>query len=117
MADHNKTGSQGEEEAALYLQSQTYKILAKNYRYGHAEIDIIAKIDNIIIFIEVKTRSGNTIGHPEDFLSKAQQKRIVKAAKYYLESQKIDSEIRFDIISIVKNKELEHIKDAFFLIG
>lgn len=117
MALHNQIGKKGEEEAVLYLLTLGATILERNYRYDRAEIDIIAKIEDVIVFIEVKTRTQNEHGNPEDFLSLAQQKRIVKAANYYLESIPENLDIRFDIIAIIKNKELEHIEDAFFLIG
>jgi putative endonuclease len=117
MALHNQIGKKGEDEAVLYLLSMGATILERNYRYDRAEIDIIAKIENIIVFVEVKTRTQNNHGNPEDFLSLAQQKRIVKAATYYLENIPENLDIRFDIISILKNKELEHIEDAFFLVG
>lgn len=117
MALHNQIGKKGEEEAVLYLLSIGATVLERNYRYDRAEIDIIAKIDDIIIFVEVKTRTQNSHGNPEDFLSLAQQKRIVKAANNYLESIPESLDIRFDIISIVPHKELEHIEDAFFLLG
>lgn len=117
MARHNQIGKLGEEEAVRYLLSRNFKILDRNFRYDAAEVDIIAKKDNLILFIEVKTRSSKAQGNPEDFLSIAQQKRIVKVANYYLDSVQEDCDIRFDIIAIHKGKELEHIEDAFFLIG
>lgn len=117
MALHNKLGKKGEEEAVLFLLSIGYKILERNYRYDRAEIDIIAQTNQTVVFVEVKTRTNNEHGNPEDFLSLAQQKRISKAANYYLETIPENPEVRFDIISIIKSQELEHIEDAFFLLG
>lgn len=116
MALHNEIGEKGEDESKKYLLSNNYLILANNYRFDRAEIDIIAQKDNVLIFIEVKTRSSNYFGNPEEFVSKAQQNRIYKAAKNYIEVNDIQLNIRFDIIAIVNNLEIHHIKDAFFPI-
>lgn len=114
MALHNEIGKKGENESINYLLSNDYLVVARNYRFDRAEIDIIAKKDNVLIFIEVKTRSKNIFGNPEEFLSEAQQERIFKAAQHYIEEHNIDLNIRFDVISIIKNKELKHFKDAFY---
>jgi len=116
MAKHNQLGKKGEEESIHFLLSQSYQILEKNYRYDRAEIDIIAKKDDLIIFVEVKTRSSPFYGNPEDFVSEAQQKRIVKAASHYIEEKQIDMNFRFDIIAIINHKELLHFEDAFYPI-
>lgn len=113
MAEHNKVGKKGEDLAVRYLLSNNYQILALNYRYLKYEIDIIAKKDETIIFIEVKTRSSAYIDYPENFLTIAQQNRIAEAAEIYLEEIDFQGEIRFDIIAIVQ-QDLVHFEDAFF---
>ncbi|MEZ4915789.1 MAG: YraN family protein [Chitinophagales bacterium] len=116
MAKHNDIGENGEELATNFLLSNGYSVLEKNYRFDRAEIDIIAKNDKLLIFVEVKTRTTDFYGNPEDFLSIAQQKRITKAAQHFIEENNWQKEIRFDIIAINHHNELHHIKDAFFII-
>ena len=110
-------GNWAEQEAARYLLDKGYTILAKNYRYKRSEIDIIAQYQKTIIFIEVKARTGTGYGYPEEAVSQHQQKMIIKAAEHYLEHEKLDMEIRFDIISILKNDrqtKTYHVEDAFY---
>jgi len=117
MAEHNILGNKGEEAAANYLAKKGYKIKARNWRFGKLEVDIIAEHDNMIIFIEVKSRSGTYFEQPFQAVTKKKQKFIIKAANEYIEKFEIDLEARFDIISIVEknNKfEIEHIEDAFY---
>ncbi len=118
MAQHNDFGKHGEVLAAVYLEQNGYHILEKNWRYGRAEIDLIAYIDAQLIFVEVKTRSSNSFGYPEDFVTDAKQTLMEFAATAYIEMMNHQHEIRFDIISILFNKEknftINHIKDAFW---
>ncbi len=117
MSDHHLTGKKGEEIAAEFLQKDQYEILYTNWRYKRVEIDIIAKKDNEIIFIEVKTRKDDLYGYPEEAVHKAKQENLQKAAEAFIEEYDINSSIRFDIISIIlKNEqpEIYHIEDAFF---
>ncbi len=117
MAQHNDLGKQGEEMARQYLEKNGYTILETNWQYGHAEIDIIAQKNNIVAVIEVKTRTSDHYGKPEAFVSKKKIKLLGAAINHYIEQKKLDVEIRFDIISIIKNQyteNLEHLKDAFY---
>ncbi len=109
------TGNKGEDIAAAYLTELGYNILTRNYHRGKAEIDIIASIDNFIVFVEVKTRYFSQHETPRDLLSKAQQKRIITAAHDYIIEQDIDAEARFDfiLIELDKGNKIEHITDAF----
>ena len=65
MGRHNELGKEGEEKAVAFLQEKGYVILEKNYRSGRAEVDIIAGFKDIIVFVEVKTRSSYVFGYPE----------------------------------------------------
>lgn len=117
MAIHNELGNWGEQQACKVLQKKGYKILANNWRYKHTEIDIVAAVDNLIIIVEVKTRSSNFFGNPEEFISKSKIKNLLKATNAYIEKYNIDLEIRFDIIAITKNSKttkINHIKEAFY---
>ncbi len=113
MAKHNKVGNNGEQEAVNYLLSKAYNILARNFRFSRFEIDIIAKDGDVLVFIEVKTRTNVSLGMPEVFLSQAQQERIMIAAEHFLAQNNFEGDVRFDIISIIPGKDLHHIKDAF----
>ena len=80
MAKHLELGRRGELLAKSYLENNGYEILDENWTYGKAEIDLIAYKDRMIIFTEVKTRSGNYFGEPEDFVDKRKQKLLAEAA-------------------------------------
>ena len=103
--------------AEIELRQKGYKILERNYRHGKSEIDLIAKGEGLLIFIEVKTRSSNSFGYPEDFVSKSQQEAIIRAANHYVEKSGWKGDIRFDIVAIVVKQtvmQIEHLKDAFY---
>jgi len=112
-----ETGKHGEQLAEEYLVSLGYKILDRNWRYSRSEIDLIAMDGNILVFIEVKTRSYDFFGTPETFVSDQKELLMHEAASVYMEKINHDWEIRFDIIAILLNKNgthsLEHFEDAF----
>lgn len=118
MAKHNIFGAQGELLAKQHLEKSGYEILDENWTFGKAEVDLIAYKDQQIIFTEVKTRSGNYFGEPEDFVSPAKQQLMEQAASEYIYLMGHKGEIRFDIISILFDKNqnhiLKHIEDAFW---
>lgn len=105
--------------AKQYLEKKGYQIEATNWRYSRAEIDIIAKQDEILVFVEVKTRSYNYYGEPSDSVGTHKETLIMDAAQRYMESVGHDWEVRFDIISIILRgsgdcEKLEHFEDAFY---
>jgi len=94
-------GRQGEDFAAKLLKKNGYKVKERNYRCPAGEIDIIATEGDTLVFVEVKTRSGNSFGSPEEAVSIRKQKQIIKAAMYYLLSAKTgERPARFDVISV-----------------
>lgn len=116
MAQHNDLGRKGEEMAVTHLLATGYEIVARNFMFQKAEVDIIARKDNILAVVEVKTRSTPDFGDPQDFLKKKQINRLVKAIDYFVNEHNLEVEVRFDIIAIIKNKagtRLEHLEDAF----
>ncbi|MDQ7948764.1 MAG: YraN family protein [Pedobacter sp.] len=120
MATHNDLGRKGEEIAARYLQENGYELLDANWCYGKAEIDLIAYIDGQIIFVEVKTRTTTAFGFPEEFVTLSKQKLLQSAAEAYIDVMNHEGEVRFDIISVIFNKQqfnINHIKDAFWPIS
>ena len=117
MAKHNDFGRHSEIMAQNYLMSIGYKILETNWRSGHKEIDIIAKDENIIVFVEVKSRTNDIFAKPEDAVNFKKIKNIVRAANTYLISHNIENDSRFDIITLLLmpsgEYKIEYIKDAF----
>lgn len=117
MAQHNDLGKEGESIARMYLMQNGYEIIDQNYRCQKGEIDLIALKDDLIVFIEVKTRQSKEIQDPLLSVTKRKQKLIIKTADAYIKENDIDLEARFDIISILTNKyesEIEHIDGAFY---
>lgn len=116
MAQHNELGKKGEQIAIDYLIEKGYIILDKNWRYLKAEVDIIAKIENTLAVVEVKTRSSDYFGNPQDFVNPKKIQLMVSAINEYVISKDLDVEVRFDIIAILKTdteEKIEHLKDAF----
>ncbi|HEY4195877.1 MAG TPA: YraN family protein [Mucilaginibacter sp.] len=118
MAQHLELGRKGESLAKIHLENLGYEILDENWVYGKAEIDLIAYKNSVIIFTEVKTRTGNGFGEPEDFVDARKQKLLADAADEYIYLMDHKGEVRFDIIAILFNNEtnykLNHIEDAFW---
>ena len=117
MQTNLEVGKLGEELAIKELKAKGYKIIKCNWRAGKNEIDIIALLNNITIFVEVKSRNTDNKGHPEHFVTKAKQTEIKKAAQVYLNTHETDL-IRFDVIAITfwqnADTEIIHFEDAFF---
>ena len=117
MAQHNQLGKKGEKLAVDFLLDKGYDIVERNYRFDKAEVDIIAKKNQTLAIIEVKTRSTSDFGDPQNFLKPKQIQRIVKAVDEYVLVNNLDVEIRFDIIAIVKENKgfsIEHLENAFY---
>ena len=118
MAVHLELGRKGESLAKTHLENAGYEILDENWTHGKAEVDLIAYKDKVIIFAEVKTRTGNAFGEPEDFVHARKQKLLVSAADEYIYLMDHQGDVRFDIISILFDKQanytLKHIEDAFW---
>jgi len=117
MAQHNRLGQWGEQMAVDYLRRKGFEILETNWRFGRAEIDIIARDGDMLVVVEVKTRQTDLFGNPEAAVSKKKIRLLMEAINAYVDRHNIHSEIRFDIISIIKNQyreEIEHIRDAFY---
>ncbi len=112
-------GKQGECLARRFLESKGYEILHQNWQAGSAEIDLIAKYQNQIIFIEVKARAYTYFGQPEEFVTKRKEHLMIDAAHRYIDMHDYEGEIRFDIIGIIlakkgQQEKIKHFEDAFF---
>lgn len=116
MAHHNELGKIGEELAREFLLSKGYLILELNWRKKRDEIDIIAKLQEFVVFVEVKTRRNQILGQPEKSVTVSKQIRIIRAAHSYLLDNDLHNEARFDIIGVTLNrltKNIRHIPGAF----
>lgn len=114
MYNKRSIGAVYEEKAAEYLKAKGYRIIKRNFRCRIGEIDIIAKQNNIIVFVEVKYRKTASFGYPEEAVSFSKQRIIRKVAEYFLvgEQLTLDDECRFDVIAILGD-EITHIENAF----
>ena len=117
MASHNQTGSTGEAMAVKYFTDSGFVILHQNWRHSHWEVDIIASKDEILHFIEVKTRRTKKFGHPEEAVSKKKIQNLINAAEEFVYKQPQWKRIQFDILSItiLKDEPVEYffIEDVY----
>ncbi len=118
MTVQQKNGSWGEDQAAAFLEARGMVILERNWRYKRAEIDIIGRDGEILVFIEVKTRTGVSFGKPEEMVGLRKKQLVIEAATAYMRQVHHDWEIRFDIVGITgepgKPFDIEHFKDAYY---
>lgn len=118
MPRHIDQGAKGETLARKYLEDHGYEIVATNWRYRRSEVDIIARRDQWLIFVEVKARATETFGRPEDFVTPAKEKRLAQAAFAYMAETDHQGEVRFDVISVLiptsGSVQITHLEDAFF---
>ena len=117
MAKHYELGIKGEQLAVDFLIKNNYEIIERNYRFEKAEVDIIAKKDDTLAIVEVKTRSTTDFGNPEDFVKPKQIKNLVKAVDEYVTVNNLNLDVRFDVIAIVKKEKqygIEHLENAFY---
>ena len=126
MEDHQKVkflspyqlGIRGEEIAQNYLEKQKFRIIKKGFHLYRGEIDLIAYDKETLVFVEVKTRSPEALGLPEESVDERKQRQIRKIAEGYLAFNDLDDvECRFDVISVVfdenESYSVKHYKDAF----
>jgi putative endonuclease len=116
LTNHIYFGDEGENIACEYLRNKGYEILEKKWRYKHKEIDIIAFFESTIVFVEVKCRSSDIFCKPEEAVTETKQQHLIDAAEAYIEKSQIENDCRFDVISIIKSKdvmEIKHIIEAF----
>ena len=101
MKINNRIGKIGEKLAAEYLEKHGYEIITTNFYTKRGEIDIIARKDNEIVFVEVKTRSSDSFGKPVEAVNYFKQKHLYQTAKYYMykKCHELDY-IRFDVIEV-----------------
>lgn len=115
--DRIRVGRRGEELAAVYLMDAGHIVLARNWRVGHLEIDIVTMARDGIHFVEVKSRIFPTEAEPEEYVSPAKQRKLAAAAvRWMTQNGQTDAEACFDVVSIVfkgETYELKYFPDAF----
>lgn len=117
----SEAGKFGEDCAAQFLEDKGYTIIARNFRIRSAEIDIIAQLGNMIIFVEVKARSNIRHGLPSEAVNFRKQKKIIEAAGVFLQNENFsDCACRFDVVEVYlrgkRGEEVNHIENAFEVI-
>lgn len=114
MTDKIKLGKEGERLAANYLMKKGFEIVRRNFRYRRAEIDLIIRRDDWLIFVEVKTRSTTWYGQPEEAVTTKKVRMIYDAAEEYIFSTDWHGHVRFDIVSVKLGSppEILHFEDA-----
>ncbi len=117
MAEHNEFGKLAEERAAEFLKEKGYRILARNWYWQKAEIDIIARAGNCIVIAEVKARANAFVATPEESVTKKKIRLLVTAADAFIqENIGEEVEVRFDVISVLKEGKdllITHLENAF----
>lgn len=116
LTTYKKTvGDFGEDLVEEYLRNKGYDILDRNFRKSFGEIDIIARIDEIVVFVEVKTRKNKYFANPREAVTISKQQKIIKASQAYLmENDLTDSIIRFDVAEVIRvDGEINYIENAF----
>lgn len=116
MAKHNELGKRGEEEACRYLTHLDYRLLDRNWRCGHLEIDLVAEDFGEVVFVEVKTRRNETFADAADAVTLDKKRRLLRAAHAYLAQKQLDQPFRFDIITVVGEQppfHVSHLQNAY----
>jgi len=108
----------GEDIAAGYLESRGLEILARNWRTGHRELDIVALDGRVVAFVEVKTRRGGP-QHPLEAITRAKRREVRRAAASWIHAHpRVGVEFRFDAVAVRfeegREPTVEHIRNAFF---
>ena len=114
MSDKVTTGELGENVAAAFLREKGFQIVARNFRFRKSEVDIIARRDDWLLFVEVKTRASEAFGAPESFVNYAKASQVFQAAEEYIFRNDWQGHVRFDVISVKLGPPIEvnHFEDA-----
>ncbi|CAG7623401.1 YraN family protein [Paenibacillus allorhizosphaerae] len=122
MSEHltkKQLGALGESSAANYLQQHGLKVLERNWRCRSGEIDLVAADGELLVFVEVRTRSSSGFGTPAESIDFRKQRQVIETAQVYLMHKKeYERQIRFDVVSVMADpmgnvRSIEHIRGAF----
>ncbi len=112
-AEHLIRGEKSEQLACEYLLTQGLKLIEKNFHCRYGELDLIMQQATTLVIVEVRYRKSNKFGHALETIGKQKQSRIINSTQYYLSQHKINSRVRFDVIAMSGDKELNWIQNAF----
>lgn len=110
---HLLQGERSEQLACSYLLKQGLQLIEKNFHCKYGEIDLIMKDAETLVIIEVRFRKSNKYGGALESISQKKQSRIIASTQYYLSSNNINSLIRFDVITMSSDTDINWIKNAF----
>lgn len=110
---HLLRGDKAEQLACEYLIKQGLQLIEKNYRSRYGEIDLIMRDEQILVVVEVRLRTSNRYGSAEESITQTKQSRIIATTQHYINATKTKSAIRFDVIAMSRNDEINWIKNAF----
>lgn len=117
MSEAHDLGRRGERLASSYLERAGWRILARNFRLGHKEIDLVARRDGIVAFVEVKTRAGLGYGHPLESITARKRREIETVARAWIARNGREGECyRFDAVAVLVSggeMRVEHVEDAW----
>lgn len=117
MATHNDLGHWGEQKASEYLEHKGLRIVDRNWRDGHRDIDIVAVDADVLVIVEVKTRRNNDFRDPGTAVDRGKIRNICAAANKYVRLKSVDLPVRFDIVTVTGTAGgecvIDHIEDAF----
>ena len=113
-------GRWGEGHAARFLQARGWTVLARNYRFGRREVDLVVRRGDLVVFVEVKTRAGHGYGHPLEAVTRLKRREVEAVAEHFLLRFGLSSvQVRFDALGILVLRgprttiQVEHIEDAW----
>lgn len=118
MAEHNEKGTLGEQYACRHLEELGYQVIERNWRFGKDELDLIACTARELVIVEVKTRSSDQHGQPEEAVKKGKRSTMIRGANAYVRETGCELALRFDIVSVILHPNgkpyIHHIPDAFY---
>ena len=109
-------GEAAERRAEDYLKSLGLVIVERNFRTRFGEIDLVARDGETVVFVEVRFRSSNAFGLPQETVDAAKRRRIIRTAQAYVQSRRLDAPLRFDVVALSPRGAL-HIPAAFDASG
>jgi putative endonuclease len=119
LGSQNKpVGDRGERLAAEHLERAGWTVLARNFRVGHREVDLVARRGEVVAFVEVKTRAGMGYGHPLEAITRRKRREIEQVAGCWLERHGVAGDVyRFDAVAVLLptggEPLIEHVEDAW----
>ncbi len=113
MDTKQQAGRRGEDLAAAYLEEQGYTVIVRNYRCRKAEVDLIVRKNDWLVFVEVKARTSEAFGYPESFVDARKAALLMQAAEEFIHASNWHGHVRFDVVSVdLRTGSVRHFEDA-----